>query len=346
LREKLPDWWSPIMPTCEKCGKNATTRVIKHNIFEYEYACDRDVGYTKGCGYLGKAKISDHLYKLTWRLHWPAWQDYFKTSAEGGGVDHFTRGGSRDSLEVIFREIFKKEPPIGYKFGFILFNGKKYSKSKGQGIGISELMQLLPPEIIKYMLLKPDLQENIDIVPSGKNFLRLIEDYEKALELIAKDPNLLSKADRKRMLAAKLSSEKQKIRGWKTSFLDLILYRNLQLSWDKIAQKTDENSVQKLSFYIENWEKKNFIPDEYQFKYSPKKISTDSFVYKFFANLETKMSAVDIHNFAFVCAKETNISPAKFFEECYLVLLRKPVGPKLGKLIEAIGIEKVKADLL
>ncbi|MCX8195455.1 MAG: lysine--tRNA ligase, partial [Candidatus Micrarchaeota archaeon] len=103
LRENLPDWWSPIMPTCEKCCKNATTRVISHDTDSYRYICDRDVKYTKGCGHTGSAKIADHNYKLTWRLHWPAWQDYFGTSAEGGGVDHFTKGGSRDTLEAVFR---------------------------------------------------------------------------------------------------------------------------------------------------------------------------------------------------------------------------------------------------
>jgi lysyl-tRNA synthetase class 1 len=37
--------WSPIMPICENCGKIATTRVIWHNNEDYEYVCDRDVGF-------------------------------------------------------------------------------------------------------------------------------------------------------------------------------------------------------------------------------------------------------------------------------------------------------------
>jgi lysyl-tRNA synthetase class 1 len=85
--------WSPLMPICEKCGRVATTRVISHGSDDYEYACDQDVKYTKGCGNKGKNRISDHKWKLTWRLHWPTWYDYFKTSCEGAGMDHHTRGG-------------------------------------------------------------------------------------------------------------------------------------------------------------------------------------------------------------------------------------------------------------
>ena len=347
LRESLPNWWSPIMPVCEKCGKVSTTRVISHDGDSYEYACDRDVKYTKGCGFSGKAKISDHKYKLTWRLHWPAWQDHFNTAAEGGGVDHFTRGGSRDTLEAVFKEIFKKEPSIGYKFGFILFEGKKYSKSKGTGMGVKELMELIPTEVLKYMLLKPDIQENVDINPTPINVLRAIDDYEKALAFISSGKlETLSRADRKRALAAKLSSEGvENGRGWKTPFIDLILYRNLQWSWEKIMQTTgDAASVLKLQPYIEAWEKKGFIPEEYAFAYKPQKASGSAAL--FFGKLAPGMDALAIHNLSFAVAKENNVPPAKMFEECYLTLLGKPRGPKLGKLIEAIGVEKVMKDVL
>ncbi|MFA6213928.1 MAG: lysine--tRNA ligase [Candidatus Micrarchaeia archaeon] len=347
LRGSLPDWWSPIMPVCGKCGKIATTRVVSHDSDSYEYACDRDVKYTKGCGFTGKAKISDHSYKLTWRLHWPAWMDYFGTAAEGAGVDHHTRGGSWDTLAAIFSEIFRKDLPVDYKWGFILFEGKKYSKSQGRGMGVTELMELIPIEVIKYMLLKPDMQENVDISPTPTNVLRAIEDYEKALALLSSGKSeSLARADRKRCLAAKLSSEgAEHGRGWKTPFMDIILYRNLQWSWEQITQATgDASAVIKLQPYIEAWERKKFIPEEYSFAYRPQKAGGVAAV--FFSRLAHGMDALAIHNTAFAVAKEHSVPPAKLFEECYLCLLGKPRGPKLGKLVEAIGIEKVKQGAL
>ncbi|MEM4555081.1 MAG: lysine--tRNA ligase [Candidatus Anstonellaceae archaeon] len=345
LRQELPGWWSPIMPLCGKCGKIATTRVRSHSVFEYEYVCDRDVEYTKGCGFSGKNKISDHMFKLTWRLHWPAWQHYFNTSAEGGGVDHFTKGGSRDTLELIFKEIFKKEPPIGYKWGFVLFDGKKYSKSKGIGLSVSELLSLVPPEVIKYMLLKPDLQENIDIKPTPKNLLQSIADFEKAVALLPSPLETLSRADRKRVLAAKLAIEGQPHKVWKTSFLDLVLYRNLQWTWEKIAKETgDSFAVEKLAPYIDEWQRKMLIPEGYFFVYHPQKASATAAA--FFSQLKEGMDAVEIHNLTFSVAQNLGIPPAKLFEECYIALLGKPRGPKLGKLIEALGVERVKKDVL
>lgn len=347
LRESLPDGWSPIMPVCKQCGKIATTRVLSHDNESYEYICDRDVKYTKGCGYKGKNKISDHCYKLTWRLHWPSWMDHFGTSAEGAGMDHFTRGGSRDTLVAVFKEMFNKEPPIGYYWGFILFEGKKYSKSKGTGMSVNQLVELIPIEVIKYMLLKPDLQENVDINPTPLNVLRAIEDYEKAIALLAAgNLETLSRADRKKALAARLASESAEGgRGWKTPFLDILLYRNLQWGWDKIAEKTGDGvSVKKLSPYLDAWEKKNFIPEEYAFSYKPQKAASSAAA--FFSKLSPSMSALDTHNTVFSTAKELDIPASKMFEECYVALLGKAKGPKLGKLIEALGIERVKKDVL
>ena len=349
LRDSLPDWWSPIMPVCEKCGKIATTRVLSHDSESYEYACDRDVKYAKGCGHKGKNRISDHRYKLTWRLHWPSWMDIFGTSAEGAGMDHFTRGGSRDTLEAVFREIFRKEPPVGYKFGFILFEGKKYSKSKGTGMGVSELLELMPPEVIRYMLLKPDLQENVDIRPTPANAMRTIDDYERALALLSEckgNTEGLSRSDRKRVISARLASMgAQGGPGWKTPFLDLLLYRQLQTGWDNVEKLTgDAPGVRKLSPFIEAWERKKFVPEEYSFSYSPKK--AQGAAREFFSRLSLGMDSLSIHNLAFETAKSLSVPPAKLFEVCYLALLSRPKGPKLGKLVEAIGVEKVRKDVL
>ncbi|VVB58435.1 Lysine--tRNA ligase [Candidatus Anstonella stagnisolia] len=341
LRKELPADWSPIMPVCEKCGRIATTRVTEHTDESYKYACDKDVKYTKGCGHKGENKLSDHKYKLNWRLHWPSWMDYFGTSIEGAGVDHHTRGGSWDTLLGIFKEIFKKEPPIGYKFGFILFEGKKYSKSKGTGMGVSQLMKLLPPEAIKYMLLKPDLQENIDINPTSVNMLRLLEDYQGAVALIGADEESMSRADRKRLQAARLS----KIHEWKTAFLDVILYRQLYGSWENVAKESkDAAGVKYLSHYIEEWEKAGFIPEEYSYKYMPHK--AEGKLKEFFESLKDGIQPIEIHNAVFEFAKANSIQPGDFFKSIYQLLLGKDKGPKLGKFLHALGVSRVKKDVL
>ena len=133
MRKEMPEHWHPIMPICKQCGKVATTRVISYEDGEYEYVCDQDVKYTKGCGYKGKAKIPDHEYKLLFRLDWAARHEIFGVSIEGASVDHHTKGGTLGTVAAIEKEFLKIEPPIFFKFGFLKYKGKKYSKSKGIG---------------------------------------------------------------------------------------------------------------------------------------------------------------------------------------------------------------------
>ncbi|MEW6528610.1 MAG: lysine--tRNA ligase [Candidatus Micrarchaeota archaeon] len=334
-------YWNPIMPVCAKCGKIATTRVLLHDGENYEYACDKEVGYTKGCGFVGKDSIYNHKYKLVWRLHWAVWQDLLGTDCEGAGVDHFTKGGSRDTLEAIFREMFKKEPSIGYKFGFILFKGQKYSKSKGIGMDMADITALLPPEVITFTLIRPDLDENKNINPTKENMLRAVEEYEQSQGFAEKKLEILDRAERKRALAYLLSGK----RHWKALFRDILMYHSIYSDWEKTGEALkDKEGVVYLKPYIEEWTKRDFIPDELNFKYRPKK--AEGYVREFFISLSEDADALSIHNAIFSFVKQKTIIPAELFRQIYLVLIGKERGPKLGKLIYALGINKIKRDIL
>jgi lysyl-tRNA synthetase class 1 len=337
--------WSPIMPICEKCGKIATTRVLRHDGSgeNYEYVCDRDVKYTKGCGHGGKGKISDHRYKITWRLHWPAWKQIFGTSIEGAGMDHHTKGGSEDTCRSVTKELMKADYHIPFKYGFILFQGKKYSKSKGIGMGVSELVRLVPPEIIKYILVKPDLEENVDINPTAESILKTMEDFQHAAELAKKDKDSLNRHERKSAIAFELSADRL---NWKATFLDVLLYYQIYRDWSEVGRLSgDPEGVRYLRPYIEEWVAKDFMPDDYRFKYQPGAVPPTGNVKKFIATLNDSMDALAIHNATFDFAKGNSVEPKALFAELYQALIGKPKGPRLGKLIAALGPERVKKDL-
>ncbi|MFH0737364.1 MAG: lysine--tRNA ligase [Candidatus Micrarchaeota archaeon] len=335
--------WSPIMPICDKCGKIATTRVISHDGESYEYVCDKDVKYTKGCGYRGKGKISDHKWKLTWRLHWPAWKQVFHTSIEGAGMDHHTKGGSEDTCREITKNLMKAEYHIPFKYGFILFQGKKYSKSKGIGMGVSDLVTLVPPEIIKYILIKPDLEENVDINPTAESIIKTMEDLQKAAELSGKDRESLNRHERKMAIAFELSADKL---NWKAPFLDMLLYHQIYHDWKEVESMTgDPEGVRYMHPYIEEWVKRDFMPDDYRFKYQPGAVKATNDALALVRSLDPGMDALAVHNAIFDFAKANGIEPKKLFAELYQTLLGKERGPRLGKLIAALGVSKVKKDL-
>lgn len=334
--------WSPIMPICANCGRVSTTRVLSQDGENYEYACDKDVKYTKGCGFRGKARISDHKYKLTWRLHWPAWKQIFHSSIEGAGMDHHTKGGSEDTCKAITLNLMKADYHVPFKYGFILFQGKKYSKSKGTGMGITEISRLLPPEVIKYMLLKPDLEENVDINPTPENLLKTMDDFQLAAQLAGRDKETLNRHERKAAIAFELSADKL---NWKVPFLDVLLYHQIYGDWDKVAELTkDPPGVQYLKPYVEEWVKRQFMPEDYRFRYQPDKAKASESARAFVAGLKPGMDALAIHNAVFEFAKARGTEPKAFFGELYGALIGKPKGPRMGKLIEAIGIERVKKD--
>ncbi len=335
--------WSPIMPICENCGRVSTTRVTHYKAGQFEYSCDKDVKYTKGCGFFGKGCISERNYKLTWRLDWPTRKMIMKTSIEGAGMDHHTKGGSVDTSNAIIRQLFKKEPPIEYKYGFILFNGKKYSKSKGTGMGITDISSLLPPEVIKYMLLLPEWEENVDIVPTSERFLETIYKFETASKIDPETPDI-SRADRKKAIAFGLCTPKL---AWKASFLDVLLYHQLYSDWNKVAELTgDHDGVAYLRPYIEEWVKRDFLPEDYRFKYQPGAHTPGDNVKKAIALLNPGMDALAIHNAIHDFASQNGIETKTMFCELYQALIGKERGPRAGKLIAALGVERVKKDIL
>lgn len=369
LNPDLPSSWHPLMPQCSNCGKIATTEVKSADADSYTYSCTKDVKYAKGCGHVGTHRLSDHRYKLQWRLHWPSWMDMNGTHIEGGGMDHHTRGGSWDSCVGVFKRILNKEPPISYKWGFVLFGGKKYSKSKGIGMGVTDLIKLVPPEVLAYALVRPDLEENRDISPTGDSLLRLLDEFKGAAAIAARiesgeeveseedsssaaplhhnDVESLSKkisrADRKKGLAYGLVA-RRKI--WSVDFTDLLIYHVLYSNWDAVAQKVgNPEDVARLSPYVENWEKLKMVPQQYSFAFTPSRPSS-KVGGEFFNRLKPGLSALEIHNLAFTTAREHNIRPGEFFVELYRTILNQDAGPKLGKLIEAIGVERVKSAVL
>jgi lysyl-tRNA synthetase class 1 len=256
-------------------------------------------------------------------------------------MDHHTRGGSEDTCKVVTLELMKKEYHIPYKYGFILFQGKKYSKSKGTGMGVTEIVKLMPPEIVKYILLRPDLEENTDINPTPENLLRTYEEFQNAAELAKKDEEL-ERSERKKAIAYKLATDRQ---NWKAQFLDVLLYYQVYGNWNQVAAVLkDPAGVAYLRPYIEEWVKRGFMPEEYKFRYQPMANQPTENAKKFFGSLQPEMDALAIHNGVFEFAKTNGIEPKQMFAELYDALITKPKGPRMGKLIEALGIERVKKD--
>ena len=339
----LPTWVDIVMPVCENCGKIATTRIKEFDGRDIRYVDDRTAEYGKGCGYEGEMKISQHKYKLFWRLDWPSRQDFMNVSAEFAGADHHARGGSVDTATMIHKEIFGREPPVGRRFGLVLLHGKKYSKSKGIGLSVPELLALAPAPLIKYKMFKPDIGENKEFDPSGNELIKLYDEYGKAADLY-ESRGSLHRAEDKMVLAYSLSTNR---RHWKVDFAEALTCYQIYCDWGKVAEKIgDREGVEYLKKYIENWIKQGYLPEEYVFTYKPTRVGELNREIAIFAErLDSSMGAGEIHELVYTVAEENGVKTAKLFNALYASLISKEHGPRFGKLVVALGAQRIKEVL-
>ncbi|MCJ7609859.1 lysine--tRNA ligase [Candidatus Bathyarchaeota archaeon] len=339
----LPEWIDILMPICEDCGKIATTRVTGFDGDNIEYICDKDVKYTRGCGHKGKMRLRDHRYKLYWRLDWPSRHTFLGVSAELAGIDHHTRGGSWQTSVMVHHEVLNREPPVGHGFGFVLLHGRKYSKSKGIGLSVQELLDLVPPPLIKYRLFKADLEENKEFDPSGHKLLSLYAEYNRAADLHEKG-GPLQRAEEKMVLAYRLSTDRRK---WRLDFGDLVSAYQIYQDWDKVAERLgDAEGVSYLQRYAENWVKQQYLPEEYVFRLGGTRVeSLGQVINNFAGRLGDSISAQEVHDLVYTVAEEHGIKPTQLFEGLYQSLISKNHGPRFGRLVETLGVARAR-DML
>lgn len=129
-------------------------------------------------------KYDDGQVKLNWRLDWPARWWLLGVQAEPFGRDHATKGGSYDTGVVLVRDIYGGQAPLPLPYNFINQTGetKKMSKSAGNVITAADLLEMLPPEVVWFFLLRyaPDKQLFFD---EGSTLMRLVDEFS---ELLAK----------------------------------------------------------------------------------------------------------------------------------------------------------------
>ncbi|MES2570361.1 MAG: lysine--tRNA ligase, partial [Verrucomicrobiota bacterium] len=175
-----PETWFPFQTICEKCGRIGTTEVFAYDGSEVSYRCRPDmVKWARGCGHEGKVSPFDGRGKLPWKLEWVAKWISFPVGVEGAGKDHSTRGGSRDVSAACLRAIFEKEPPVNVPYEFFLVGGLKMSSSKGIGASARDMANLLPPEVLRFLMIrtKPNSPVNFDVREEG--IIKLFNEFDR-----------------------------------------------------------------------------------------------------------------------------------------------------------------------
>ncbi|MGK7944483.1 MAG: lysine--tRNA ligase [Microcystaceae cyanobacterium] len=178
-----PDNWYPFQVVCEKCGKIATTVTTDYNGSEVFYTCQPNAtDWVEGCGHSGWVSPFDGNGKLPWKVEWVAKWDLLGVTLEMAGKDHSQKGGSRDVANAICRKVLKKKPPFHSPYEFILVGGTKMSSSKGVGSSAKSIAELLPPELLRFLMLRTQPKTVINFEPNYETITRLFRDYDNLIQ--------------------------------------------------------------------------------------------------------------------------------------------------------------------
>lgn len=175
-----PAHWYPLQVICEHCGRIGTTEVTDYDGKEVTYTCQPAlVKWAQGCGYQGKMSPFAGNSKLPWKLEWTAKWATLGITIEGAGKDHTTKGGSRDVATHCLKKIFQKEPPLNIPYEFFLVEGAKMSSSRGIGAAAKDMADLLPPEILRFLMLRSQPHKPINFSPSEQYIVKLFNEFDR-----------------------------------------------------------------------------------------------------------------------------------------------------------------------
>lgn len=183
--------WHPFQAVCEECGRIGTTEVTAYDGKEVTYTCRPDlVTWAAGCGYRGKVPPFDGNGKLPWKLEWTAKWRTFGITIEGAGKDHTTKGGSRDVAAACLRRIFGQEPPLNVPYEFFLVGGAKMSSSKGLGVSARAMADFLPPEILRFLMIRTQPKQPVNFSPDEKSIVKVFNDFDRLHMRAHHDPKV------------------------------------------------------------------------------------------------------------------------------------------------------------
>lgn len=319
--------WSPFDPLCPDCGRITTTVVTGFSEREetVEYRCD--------CGGAGTVPMAGGG-KLTWRVDWPARWKVLGVTIEPFGKDHATAGGSYDTGKRISREVFGSEPPFPVTYEWISLKGHgDMSSSKGNVISIDQMLEVVPPEVLRYLIVRTLPARSIAFDP-GLPLLSLIDEYDD-IESEGRDLRALALCRASGFGPAGVPFR---------HLVNVVQMANFDLHQVKEILKRggyrvdDDDALRRRIEYAKRWLEK-FAPPEARFILKPSlppeagALTADQkrFLAAAADRLRPGMAAEEIHQTVYALAGEmAPLPPAQAFQAIYLALLGTRRGPRVG----------------
>ena len=338
--KRVEEDWSPFNPLCPRCFRITAARVsgFSSRAETVDFACD--------CGARGTVPMAGGG-KLTWRIDWPARWMVLGVTVEPFGKDHSTRGGSYDTGVRIVREVFEGEPPFPIPYEWIRLKGRgDMSSSKGNVLSIAQALAVVPPEVLRYMVLRERPQRTLVFDP-GLPLLQLADEVDDATAS-GRDERSLELSRAAGFQPVGVPFKHLVVVAQAAAFdLDKVLSVLGRTGYPGLSSA----AVARRMEYARRW-LDTFAPEDLRFEVReslpPEAAVLSSDQRRFLARLAVElregMEGDAVHALIYRLATEyAGTSPAELFKAIYLALLGTSRGPRAGWFISVLGIRSCAA---
>jgi lysyl-tRNA synthetase, class I len=321
---KMPENWSPYLPRASS-GKLTGMRVLEHLpeqssvVFADEDGWEDTADYSRGEG------------KLGWRVELAARWKALGVTFEPFGKDHTSRGGSTDTADRMAREVFHFPVPGRYEYEWIGLKGRgDMSSSRGIVLLPQDLLEIMPPEAVRRIILGRDPARRFDIGLEG-GFPRFMDEYRaEAGEPYVPFAHLVTVAQ---TVGDDVEAAARMLRrgGYGEATRDI----------DKLAQDLR---------YARNWAGE-WAPESMRLglldpaasKEAAAKLDDEqrAYLHEVSARLGAEMDGDAVQDVLYTTAIERGLKPKRAFAAVYRVLLGKSSGPKAGPFIAGLTLDQV-----
>jgi len=334
---QLDDAWSPIQIVEDG-------RLKKRPFISMDKQA-KTIQYESADGSAVTVPYDTGLVKLDWRLDFPAHWYLQHVACEPSGRDHSTKGGSVETGEHICRDIYGAEPPLAVPYDFINMVGdtKKMSASKGTGLDAVEASRIMPPEVVRYFVLRAAPSKRLYFDPID-GVVQLMDEFaafaakEDKTESEQQLWYICTRGQTGRRTVSRVPFS-HLVESYQASLKDAD--RTLEVigrtEYAKVAAEEADIIRGELRF-IDEWLAKR-APEDIKFSLQdsvdPSQFSEQE--KNLFGLLAGKVEAAPagadgswFHNAIYECKDETNMQPKEMFQALYRLLIGKTSGPRAG----------------
>ncbi|WP_175809893.1 lysine--tRNA ligase [Wolbachia endosymbiont of Dipetalonema caudispina] len=336
FREKRQQTYSPFLPICSRFSQVLQVPVVEKDINK------GTITYKDTNGRKIEILVTRGKCKLQWKPDWGMRWAAFGVNYEAHGKDL----APSTVLSSQICEILGEKPPLLFCYEFFLDKeGKKISKSKGNGISLEEWLTYAPTESLAlYIFQNPQKAKRLyfDVIPRlTDKYLELVKHYNENKERCIDSPiwhihqgnvpsieiSSISFSLLLNLAAACNAENKEILWGFISTYVSGITPEN-----NKMLDKLTNFAVR---YYHD------FIKPTKKYKVLSKKEKEALLDLKnVLGSLPIMATAEEIQSQVFLIGKKNNYSNLRdWFKLLYKALLGQKDGPKMGSFIKLYGID-------